>query len=73
MHALFGVMEAVHFQPQDLDDDLSKRAFNLYMASLDGSKRFLLREEVAELEKYELDLDDQVGAMSLKFLSGQIP
>ena len=30
-------------------------------------KRFLLKAEVAELEKYELDLDDQVGEMSLRF------
>ena len=37
MH-LFGVMEAVHFQPQDLNDDLSQRAFDHYMSSLDGSK-----------------------------------
>ena len=67
MHALFGVLDAVHFEPHELNDDLSREVFDLYLTSLDANKRFLLLDEVNVLEKFQLDLDDQVSKSSLQF------
>ncbi len=67
MHALFGVLEAIHLQPQELDDSFSNRAFDNFLKSLDASKRFLLADEVDGLRKFENKLDDQIRSVSLDF------
>ncbi len=67
MHALFGVMDAVHFKPHEVNDALSEEAFDEYLMYLDASKRFLLKSEVEELADYELNLDDQISSSSLEF------
>lgn len=54
------VLERWHYKPVEIDDEFSKRAFDTYLKYLDGSKRFLLKEEVESLEKSRLLLDDQI-------------
>ncbi len=74
MHALFGVMDAVHIQPKEIDDDYSKKAFDNYLDALDGSRRFLLEREVDQLRQFETSIDDQITRTSLQFfdLSNQL-
>lgn len=54
-----------HYSGKEINNDLSKAAFHLYLKQLDYQKRFLLKSEVAELRKFELHIDDE-------FLSGRI-
>ncbi|MEM1214445.1 MAG: carboxy terminal-processing peptidase [Bacteroidota bacterium] len=49
-----------HFAPQDLNDDFSNKAFDRYLESLDGGKRFLVADEVAQLSRYRDQMDDHV-------------
>ena len=53
-------MERYHYSPQDLDDNFSEKAYDLYLTSIDGGKRFFTAREVAQLEEYRHELDNQI-------------
>ncbi len=49
-----------HYQPQKIDNDFSKKVFDLYLERLDYSKRFFLQSDVDKLTKYKLDIDNAI-------------
>lgn len=65
MFTVLKVMGQLHFQPQELDDDFSKKIFNLYLDRIDSGRRFLTQQDIKQLEKYKSDLDDE--ALTGKF------
>jgi carboxyl-terminal processing protease len=71
---LLAMMDQIHFKPQDINDDFSKKAFEKYLDNIDGTKWFLTQEEVDQLKVYEYKMDDQAinGSLELFDLSIQI-
>ncbi len=67
LETLLAVMDQVHFKPQNLNDDFSKKAFKQYLDDLDGTKWFFTQEEVDQLKQYELKIDDEANAGTLEF------
>ncbi len=67
IQAILSGLGQMHYQPQDINDDFSKRVFELYLDRLDGTKLFFLQEDVERLEKYKLEIDDEVSMSSFKF------
>lgn len=61
-------LSQVHYQPQRLDDGFSKRVFDLALKRLDYRKKFLLQADVAQLTKYQADIDDQTKRGTTEFL-----
>ena len=53
-------LEQVHYQPQDLNDEFSAKAFDLYVDYLDGGKRFLTQNEINKLSEYRMQVDDEL-------------
>lgn len=49
-----------HYNPQRLNDAFSRRAFDLFLKSLDYNKRFLLKSDIENLKRYQLEIDDQL-------------
>ena len=49
MHALLGGLKQMHYEPQEINDDLSAKAFDLYMQRIDGAKRFFIQSEVDKI------------------------
>ncbi len=72
LETLMGVLDQAHFEPISIDDKFSKEVYKLYLSYLDGSKRFLTQEDLAQIKAYELQLDDQVKALSLEFFDRSI-
>ncbi|WP_035567021.1 carboxy terminal-processing peptidase [Hymenobacter sp. IS2118] len=64
---LQGLTQA-HYQPEKIDDNFSKRVFDLYLKNLDYRKQFLLASDVAQLRRYQTEIDDQVRKGSSEFL-----
>ncbi len=48
-----------HFQPKTLNDELSEDVMKEFLQNLDGNKLFLTADEVAQIETYKNQLDDQ--------------
>jgi len=54
-------LPAQHFSHEPLDDNLSKKAFDLYLRQLDPRKRFLLQEDVKQLGAFSTHVDDELS------------
>lgn len=67
LNIMLSVMDQIHFEPKDLDDDFSKQAFDRYLSNLDGAKRYLIQSEVDQLKAYQYKLDDEAEERSLAF------
>ncbi|PKV63347.1 carboxy terminal-processing peptidase [Pontibacter ramchanderi] len=65
--ALMQGLSTMHYKPEKVDDEFSKKAFKLYLDRLDFNKKFLLESDVAMLRKYETQIDDQLRAGSFEF------
>lgn len=67
LEVLMKSLENSHFQPKVLNDEFSEDVYELYLERLDFNKRFLLEEDVKQLEKYKFEIDDQIKSGSYSF------
>lgn len=67
--AVNSYLSQVHYQPQEINDDLSEKAFDLYIKSLDGNKRFLTQAEIDQLSTSRTTLDDEFRKGTLEFFN----
>ncbi|WP_310393400.1 carboxy terminal-processing peptidase [Hymenobacter sp.] len=58
----------LHYQPEKLDDQFSRRVFDLYLKRIDGNKQLLLAPEVAQLRQFQTTIDDQLKGGTHEFL-----
>jgi carboxyl-terminal processing protease len=49
-----------HYSQKPVDDAFSKAAFGLYLKQLDGQKRFLLQEDIRQLQPFANRIDDEL-------------
>lgn len=72
MELLLGGLNQNHYSPVKLDDAFSEKVYDLYLKRIDGSKKFLLQSDVAELSKHRKNIDDQLKAMSTEFYTASV-
>ena len=79
IQTIINSLNTLHFQPVQIDDEFSAKVYDIYMDRLDGGRRWLTQKDVNQLEKYQLEIDNQAnnGAYeffdtSLKFLTDGI-
>ena len=60
-------LPALHFSDKVVNDELSRASFHLYIKQLDFQKRFLLKQDVEQLEAFAPYIDDNLanGRISL--------
>ncbi len=56
------MMERNHLSKRSVDDDISRRAFDKYINSLDPSKLYFRQSDIEEFDKWKTSLDDQLKA-----------
>jgi carboxyl-terminal processing protease len=61
-------LSQAHYQPERLDDNFSRRVYDLALKRLDYRRKFLLQADVAQLAKYQLDIDDETKRGTREFL-----
>lgn len=64
-YMLYKQLPSIHFSDKEVDDTLALAAFDLYIKQLDYQKRFLLVEDIFELKKYALKIDDNMKKGSI--------
>ncbi len=72
LNAIMQFLEVYHFEPMAIDDSFSNKAFDNYLKSIDGRKRFLTQDEVNQLSQYKDLLDDQAKAESFEFFDKSV-
>lgn len=64
-----GILENYHITHKKVDDNLSKKAFKMYIEKIDYGKQFLIDDDVDTLEKFEEDFDDQLKKGDFKVVT----
>lgn len=63
-----GILENYHITHKKVNDDLSIKAFDMYIEKIDFGKQFLLKKDVKELSKLRTNLDDQLKSGNFKIV-----
>lgn len=61
-----------HYEPGDINDKFSEKAFKLYIERIDYTKRFLLKEDIDQLAVYEKKIDDAMRDIDFEFLDKSV-
>ncbi len=56
-----------HYSPAETDNEFSKKAYDLYLESLDYRKQFLLKSDEEKLAKYRNKIDDAIRDSDFTF------
>jgi carboxyl-terminal processing protease len=60
MTLVMQTMGTHHYLSEEVDDEFSGKAFDLYLERIDYGKRFLTSKDVADLKKYKFKIDDEI-------------
>lgn len=63
------VVEKGHYNKIQIDDDLSEKIYLSFIDQLDKQKRFFLKSDLKNFEKYKYNLDDQIKNYDLTFFN----
>ena len=55
-------LSTLHYSREKIDDDLSRKAFKLYMKQMDPQKRFFLKKDEARLSAFSRSIDDEMNS-----------
>jgi len=72
LHAVMNYLKVLHFAPQDINDEFSKKAHANYLKAIDGNKRFLIQSEIDTLNLFETEIDDQVHLRTFEFFEKSV-
>ncbi len=53
-------LSASHYSQKPIDDTFSRAAFGLYLKQIDGQKRFLLQQDIRQLQPFANRIDDEL-------------
>ncbi len=63
------VLEKLHYQPKEINDDFSVSVFEDFVDVIDPTKRYFLASDIAEFEQYKFQLDDQIKNTDITFFN----
>ena len=66
------VVEDVHYNKQKLNDDFSKKVFDVFVENIDPNKRFLFQKDIQNLSKSKFKLDDAIKEKDLTFFNSYV-
>ena len=63
------VVEKGHYNKIEINDDVSEKIFSSLINQFDNQKRFFLKSDIKNFEKYKFKLDDQIKNYDLTFFN----
>lgn len=72
MRTILGISDNYHFDPQDINDEFSRKLYDLYLERIDRGHRWLTQEDIAKLDAYKNELDDEALTGNFDFLGVSI-
>ncbi|NOT80094.1 MAG: carboxy terminal-processing peptidase [Bacteriovoracaceae bacterium] len=57
---LKNALETYHYRGLKINDEVSQKAFREYLKKIDGSKQFLTKSDIKELETFQFTMDDEM-------------
>ncbi len=72
IHTMIGGLKQLHYQPQEMDDEFSKKVFKLYLDRLDGGRRWFTQKDVDQLKRFELQIDNESEEGNFDFFDASV-
>ena len=69
LQAIMNGLNSLHFSPQEVNDEFSKKTYKLYLDRVDVGRRFYTQQDIDQLKPYELQLDEQFKAADYTFFN----
>lgn len=63
------VLERGHYEPKNINDKFSANVFEDFIDILDPTKRYFLKGDIEEFEKYKYQIDDQIKNTDITFFN----
>ena len=63
------LLEEGHFQPKDINDDLSRAVYTSFLDQIDPFKNYFLKSDIDEFEEFKTELDNQILAHDVSFFN----
>jgi len=60
-------MQRGHFSPKIINNDLSEKLHTTFLQALDGQKRYFLKKDIIQFERYKYALDDEFRSLNTDF------
>jgi carboxyl-terminal processing protease len=60
-------MQRGHFAPKDISNDFSEDLYETFLEMLDGQKRYFLKKDIAQFDRYKYALDDEFRDLQTNF------
>ncbi|MCE9540810.1 MAG: carboxy terminal-processing peptidase [Bacteroidetes bacterium] len=65
-------LNASHYSPKLVDDAFSEKVFKLYIQRLDYNKKFLVKDDITELKKFEHSIDEDINSGRFTFFDRSV-
>ena len=69
MQLITYLLEEGHFQPKDINDDLSRAVYTSFLDQIDPFKNYFLKSDIDEFEEFKTSLDNQILAHDVSFFN----
>jgi len=66
------LLDRLHYEPLEKNDELSEDIFEMYLKNLDNSKRFFIQSDIDNLSRYKMEIDDQLKAKNFTFYNNSM-
>ena len=61
------VVNKLHYNPKDINDNFSKSVYKNYLEAIDPSKRFFIESDIKEFAAFETQIDNQINNKDIAF------
>ena len=65
-------LQNAHYDPVEIDDNFSKKVYQLYIDNIDANKRLLIQSDLDELEPYKTTIDDEIINGTYQFFNASL-
>jgi carboxyl-terminal processing protease len=72
LQAINNALTMLHYSPQAMSDDFSKKTYKLYLDRSDAGRRFFTQQDIDQLKPFETQLDEQFKASDFTFFNKSI-
>lgn len=63
------VLEKGHYEPKEVNDSFSSNVFDDFIEVIDPTKRYFLKSDIREFEKYRFMIDDEIRNTDITFFN----
>ena len=68
MQLIGQMLNEIHYSPQDINDNFSKKVFTGYLNEIDPDKTMFRRSDIDQLNAYQTTIDDEINGAPVNFV-----